>query len=48
MLDRGAVVQCRVAALAVMEDLDLVEDRVGQLDAGLPLLAASSSICIDD
>ena len=28
--------KCRVTALAVMEDLEVFEDGVGQLDAGSP------------
>jgi DNA-binding NarL/FixJ family response regulator len=31
-------------SLAVVEDLDVVEDRVRQLDPGIPLLAVRSSI----
>jgi hypothetical protein len=35
----GAVAECGVASTAVVEDLDALEDRVGELDSGLPLLA---------
>jgi len=35
-LDRGKHAKRRVTALAVMEDLEVFEDRVGQLDAGAP------------
>ena len=33
-------------ALAIVEDLEALEDRVGQLDAGLPVVRSSSSTCV--
>lgn len=36
-LDRGKHAKRRVAALAVVEDLEVLEDRVGELDAGPPV-----------
>ena len=39
ILDRGEHSDGAVAALAVVEDLEVVEDRVRQLDACLPSLA---------
>jgi hypothetical protein len=35
-----------VAALAVVEDLDVFEDGVGEFEAGAPAFAVSSSVCI--
>jgi hypothetical protein len=37
-----------VAALAFVEDLDVVEDRVGQFRSGFQLRRSRSSICIED
>jgi hypothetical protein len=37
-----------VAALTVVEDLEVFEDRVGEFDPDLPLLAVSSSTCMRD
>ena len=37
-LDRGAHPQGAVAALAVVEDLQVFEDRVGKLHSGVPSL----------
>lgn len=36
VFDRGAHLQAGVASSAVMEDLEVFEDGVGQLDAGAP------------
>ena len=36
ILDRGEHAQRAVAALPVVEDLQVLEDRVGQFDAGAP------------
>lgn len=36
VLDRGSHPQARVSALAVVEDLEVFEDGVGQFDAGSP------------
>jgi hypothetical protein len=38
-LNRGAPAQGAVASLPVVEDLEVLKDRVGQLDAGSPPLA---------
>lgn len=35
-----------VPALTVVEDLEVLEDRVGRLDPGAPAMASSSSVCI--
>jgi hypothetical protein len=35
-----------VATLAVVEDFEVLEDRVGQLDTSAPSLGPSSSTCI--
>jgi hypothetical protein len=35
-----------VASLSVVEDLEVLEDRVGELQAGAPPTAFSDSVCI--
>ena len=44
-LDRGKHAKRRVAALADAKDLEGLEDRIGQLDAGPPGLRSRSSTC---
>ena len=34
-----------MAALAVVEDLEVLEDRVGKFEPGAPFLRLSSSVC---
>jgi hypothetical protein len=36
---RGGVLECGVSAASVVEHFDVLENRVRQLDPGLPLLA---------
>jgi hypothetical protein len=43
-LDWGKHAKSRVTALAVMEDLEVLEDRVGQLDAGPP--GSAITVCV--
>ena len=44
--NRGAPAQGAVASLPIVEDLQVVKDRVGQLHTGLPSPRSSSSVCI--
>ena len=45
-LYRSAHAEGGVAPLAVVENLQVIEDRIGQLDAGFPSFRLSSSVCI--
>jgi hypothetical protein len=46
VLDRGAPAQGAVASLPVVEDLQVLKDRVGQLHRVLYRRRSSNSVCI--
>jgi hypothetical protein len=48
VFSRGAIAEGGVPPLAVVEDLHVVEDRVGEFDPGFHRRRLSSSICIED
>jgi hypothetical protein len=46
VLDRSSHPEGAVAALPVVENLKVFEDRVGEFDAGLPAFAVEELVCI--
>jgi hypothetical protein len=47
-LYRGEHAKAAVTSLPIVEDLQVLKDRVGQLNTGLPACRSNSSTCIRD